>query len=100
MAAGGSCCLASVHWLLGVYEPDGRLAYSGKVGTGFNDESFATLTKKLSALVQKESPFYNPPRGAEARRAHWVKPVLVAEVSFTEWTSYRTLRHPSFQGLR
>src|SRR5262249_959243 len=45
-------------------------------------------------------PFYNPPRGAEARRAHWVKPKLVAEVEFTEWTEDGTLRHPSFQGLR
>ena len=86
--------------LLGVYEPDGRLAYAGKVGTGFNDATLASLSQSLAGLVQKESPFHNPPRGAEARRAHWVRPVLVAEVSFTEWTDDATLRHPSFQGLR
>jgi len=86
--------------LLGVYEPDGRLRYSGKVGTGFNDASLKDLTGKLEALQQKTSPFHNPPRGAEARRAHWVKPVLVAEIEFTEWTDDGTLRHPSFQGLR
>jgi len=86
--------------LLGVYEPDGRLSYSGKVGTGFNAASLADLYKKLKPLVQKEPPFHNPPRGAEARRAHWVKPALVAEVAFTEWTEDGTLRHPSFQGLR
>ncbi|MEP6655707.1 MAG: DNA ligase D [Betaproteobacteria bacterium] len=86
--------------LLGVYEPDGRLAYAGKVGTGFNDATLASLRQSLAGLLQKESPFHNPPRGAEARRAHWVRPDLVAEVSFTEWTTDGTLRHPSFQGLR
>ncbi len=86
--------------LLGVYEPDGRLSYSGKVGTGFTATSLASLRRALAPLEQKESPFHNPPRGAEARRAHWVKPELVAEVSFTEWTDDGTLRHPSFQGLR
>ena len=86
--------------LLGVYEPDGSLTYSGKVGTGFDDAALASLERSLKLLVQKESPFHNPPRGAEARRAHWVKPVLVAEVEFTEWTDDGTLRHPSFQGLR
>jgi bifunctional non-homologous end joining protein LigD len=86
--------------LLGVYEPDGRLAYSGKVGTGFSDASLAALSRSLSAIAQKESPFHNPPRGAEARRAHWVRPTLVAEVSFAEWTDDGTLRHPSFLGLR
>jgi bifunctional non-homologous end joining protein LigD len=86
--------------LLGVYEPDGKLAYSGKVGTGFSDASLAALSQSLVALGQKTSPFHNPPKGAEARRAHWVQPVLVAEVSFTEWTDDGTLRHPSFLGLR
>ena len=86
--------------LLGVYEPDGRLTYSGKVGTGFDAAALESLTRSLKPLLQKESPFHNPPRGAEARRAHWVKPVLVAEVEFTEWTADGTLRHPSFEGLR
>jgi len=86
--------------LLGVYEPDGRLAYSGKVGTGFNDASLAALSRSLSAIAQKESPFHNPPKGAEGRRAHWVRPILVAEVAFAEWTDDGTLRHPSFLGLR
>ncbi len=86
--------------MLGVYERDGKLAYAGKVGTGFNDESLATLGSALAKLVQKTSPFHNPPSGAEARRAHWVKPALVAQVAFTEWTTDGTLRHPSFVGLR
>src|SRR6185503_7812822 len=70
--------------LLGVYDDDG-LRYSGKVGTGFNDKMLVSLRKQLDALVQEEPPFSNPPRGAEARRAHWVKPDLVAEIAFTEW---------------
>ena len=86
--------------LLGVYEPDGKLRYSGKVGTGFDDATLASLRRTLEQLEQTESPFDNPPRGAEARGAHWVKPKLVAEVAFTEWTDDGTLRHPSFQGLR
>ncbi len=86
--------------LLGVYEPGGKLSYSGKVGTGFTAASLAQIRRALARLEQKEPPFHNPPPGAEARRAHWVKPVLVAEVSFTEWTDDGTLRHPSFQGLR
>ncbi len=86
--------------LLGVYGPDGRLTYSGKVGTGFTAASLATLHRTLVGLVQETPSFHNPPRGAEARRAHWVKPVLVADVAFTEWTADGTLRHPSFQGLR
>jgi len=86
--------------LLGVYEAKGRLRYCGKVGTGFNDATLKSLKKRLDGLVQKDPPFINPPKGAEARRAHWVKPALVAEVRFTEWTNDGTLRHPSFQGLR
>jgi bifunctional non-homologous end joining protein LigD len=86
--------------LLGVYEPGGKLRYSGKVGTGFNDRMLTELRKRLRPLERDDPPFYNPPRGAEGRRAHWVKPTLVGEVAFTEWTNEGTLRHPSFQGLR
>jgi bifunctional non-homologous end joining protein LigD len=86
--------------MLGVYETDGRLAYAGKVGTGFNEQSLASLHAALEKLVQKASPFHNPPTGAEARRAHFVTPVLVADVAFTEWTADGTLRHPKFLRLR
>jgi len=86
--------------LLGVYERDGTLRYSGKVGTGFNDRLLVSLRKQLDKLEQNTPPFANPPRGYEARGAHWVKPTLVGEVSFTEWTEDGTLRHPSFEGLR
>ncbi len=85
--------------LLGVY--DGKdLRYCGKVGTGFNEALLASLAKALQQRGVEKSPFVDPPTGAEGRRAHWVKPDLVCEVSFTEWTRDGTLRHPSFQGLR
>ena len=86
--------------LLGVYEPDGSLRYSGKVGTGFDKKTLNDLRKKVDAIRQENSPFSNPPPGAEGRRARWVAPKLVAEVAFTEWTDTGTLRHPAFQGLR
>ena len=85
--------------LLGVYDKDGRLEFAGKVGTGFTAKVLDDLYKKVAAREQRESPF------AQAKipgitRAHWVKPELVGEVAFTEWTSDGRLRHPSFQGLR
>ncbi len=85
--------------LLGVYAGK-DLRYCGKVGTGFNEALLDSLYRELRKRVVDQSPFVNPPTGAEGRRAHWVKPDLVGEVSFTEWTRDATLRHPSFQGLR
>ena len=85
--------------LLGIYE-SGRLRYAGKVGTGFDDKTLAKLRPILGKLEQEEAPFVNPPRGFEAKGAHWVKPQLVAEIAFTEWSDDGALRHPSFQGLR
>jgi bifunctional non-homologous end joining protein LigD len=86
--------------LLGVYEPGGKLRYSGRVGTGFNEATLKDLRRRLGKLEQDTAPFHNPPRGWDAKGAHWVKPELVGEVAFTEWTNEGTLRHPSFQGLR
>jgi bifunctional non-homologous end joining protein LigD len=85
--------------LLGIYE-GGKLRYAGKVGTGFDDKTLTKLRPILGKLEQKEAPFVNPPRGFEAKGAHWVKPQLVAEIAFTEWSNDGALRHPSFQGLR
>ena len=85
--------------LLGVYD-EGELKYSGKVGTGFDDQLLADLRRKLGRLERKTAPFVNPPRGFEAKGAHWVEPRLVAEVQFTEWSEAGALRHPSFIGLR
>ncbi len=85
--------------LVGVYE-DGRLLYSGRVGTGFTEESLRDLRRRLDPLERRTPAFANPPRGADARGCHWVEPRLVGEVAFAEWTRDGNLRQPSFQGLR
>lgn len=84
--------------LLGVYGKDGELHYAGNVGTGFNDKTLRDLADKLKHLKADESPFATSK--AIARKAHWVKPQLVAEVSFGEWTRGGSIRHSVFQGLR
>jgi bifunctional non-homologous end joining protein LigD len=84
--------------LLAGVQQDGRLVYAGKVGTGFTNKSLQELTKRLSALEQPTCPFASRPDGVG--RAHWVKPELVAEVAFAEWTDDGKMRHPSFKGLR
>jgi len=81
--------------LLGYWEND-RLRFAGKVGTGFNGATLERVGKELQRLEQPDPPF------AERRlpRAHWVKPELVAEIAFTEWTREGKLRHPRYLGLR
>ena len=86
--------------LLGVHDRDGRLVYAGRVGTGFTDATLAVLGKRLRKLGQGASPFSPEGPRPPARGAHWVKPVLVGEVAFTEWTRDGLLRHPAFEGLR
>ena len=93
--------------LLGIYAKTSRssvdsrareLAYAGSVGTGFDERELARLMKLLKPLETKESPFVERPRTNE--KPHWVRPVLVAQVKFTEWTSDGSLRHPVYLGLR
>jgi bifunctional non-homologous end joining protein LigD len=86
--------------LVGYYAPDGRLRFSGKVGTGFTQKAAQDLRLRLESLEQPGSPFDPKPPGALGRRAHWVRPELVGQVEFTEWTADGHLRHPAFQGLR
>jgi bifunctional non-homologous end joining protein LigD len=85
--------------LVGYYE-ERQLRYAGKVGTGFSDRLLKTLHRTLAGLELPTPPFVNPPRGHEAKGAHWVRPTLVAEIRFAEWTKEGILRQPSFQGLR
>jgi bifunctional non-homologous end joining protein LigD len=84
--------------LLGTYDKAGVLQYAGNVGTGFNEATLRELKAKLSALDTDVSPF--PPRAVAGRKHHWVKPKLIAEVSFAEWTSAGSIRHSVFLGLR
>ncbi|RYZ87342.1 MAG: hypothetical protein EOP04_11900, partial [Proteobacteria bacterium] len=82
--------------LLGYYE-DGRLVYSGKVGTGFNEASLKDMHTRLKKLEVKDSPFATKPK---ERNAHFVKPELVAQIKYSEWTETGSLRHPVFIALR
>jgi bifunctional non-homologous end joining protein LigD len=82
--------------LLGYYRGD-RLVYAGKVGSGFDEHMLERLRHQLDALDQKQSPFS---AGQPPRHAHWVRPELVAEVRFSQWTTAGRLRHPTFEGLR
>ncbi|MBO9354608.1 DNA ligase D [Bordetella petrii] len=84
--------------LLAVHGQDGKLRYAGKVGTGFDTQSLQSLARQLKALDVAASPLASTakvPRGA-----HWVKPQLIAEVSFAEWTASGHVRQGSFRGLR
>ena len=84
--------------LLGVYDDDGRLHYIGHTGAGFSDAELGRVWKKLQALKTKTCPFATTPKTNE--RPYWIKPRLVAEVKFTEWTADGKLRHPTYLGLR
>ncbi len=87
--------------LLGYYDRGKKLIYAGRVGTGFNEKTLADLHKKLTKLKQSQSPYSNlSGTTGQARDVSWVKPVLVAEIEFSNWTDDRHLRHPTFQGLR
>ncbi|HEX3108185.1 MAG TPA: non-homologous end-joining DNA ligase, partial [Thermoanaerobaculia bacterium] len=82
---------------LGYMGDDGTMHYAGKVGTGFSSKLRVELRDRLSKDEVPASPAKDAPR---IRDAHWVKPRLVAQVAFTEWTADNRLRHPSFLGLR
>lgn len=86
--------------LLVGYHEDGALVYAGKVGTGFTSTTLHTLGDRLETRARATSPFTRgePQRGGG--RVHWVKPDLVAQIGFAEWTRDGQLRHPRFLGLR
>ena len=108
--------------LLGVYENDGsrlkaqgseikaqgsglraqgaeaKLIYVGHTGTGFDERELQRVSKLLKARAIGRAPFANPIKSNET--AHWVRPDLVAQVRFTEWTDDGKLRHPVYLGLR
>ncbi|MDF2861836.1 MAG: ligD [Achromobacter mucicolens] len=83
--------------LLAVTEQDGSLRYAGKVGTGFDDASLVSLQKRLASIETEKKPVANAPAAGGVR---WVKPELIAEVSFGEWTGGGHIRHSVFRGLR
>jgi bifunctional non-homologous end joining protein LigD len=86
--------------MLGVPAGDGHLRYVGQVGTGFTDTMLQQLGAQLAPLVRPTSPFTGRLPTAVTAQAHWIEPVLVGEVAFSEWTTDGILRHPSWRGLR
>jgi len=83
--------------LLGTHDQAGKLRYAGRVGTGFDTNTLTGLKKQLSRLAVDKTPLFEKPRDAQG---NWVKPKLVAEVSFAEWTNDGKVRHAVFHGLR
>lgn len=94
--------------LVGVYE-NGKLQYTGKIGTGFTEKMQQDMMRQFKPLIQKASPFNTLPDVNKPSRfrpnppdakATWLKPKLVCEVSFREMTEDGVMRHPSFEGMR
>ncbi|HLO39768.1 MAG TPA: DNA ligase D [Phycisphaerales bacterium] len=86
--------------LLAAHDAQGRLIYTGQVGTGFSQATLRDVMRRLTPLKRDAHPLDVDPPRAEVRDATWVEPKLVCEVAFSEWTHDLRLRHPSFQGLR
>ncbi|MCA1656040.1 MAG: ATP-dependent DNA ligase, partial [Pseudonocardiaceae bacterium] len=79
------------------YHKDGALRYAGKVGTGYNHATLRELRARMDDMAQSDCPFAD--RVPEPT-AHWIRPELVVQVGFSEWTRDGRLRHPRFGGLR
>jgi ATP-dependent DNA ligase len=93
--------------LLGYYDPNGRLTYAGRVGTGINQAELERLWRRLQPLASPAMPLdVAPPRSTRfgspmvLSRVHWVRPELVAEVKFLTWTKDNLLRQVVYEGLR
>ncbi|MFZ0417667.1 MAG: non-homologous end-joining DNA ligase [Candidatus Sulfotelmatobacter sp.] len=90
--------------VLGLYDKQGRLIHVGQAGSGFNQESLAEISQLLKKRETKQKPFYGDVEAL--RRVTWVKPELVAEIEYAEWTEGASggtgpkLRAPVFLGLR
>jgi bifunctional non-homologous end joining protein LigD len=96
--------------LVGFYEGK-KLKFAGRVGTGFSEKLLHTLFTELNKIRVNKCPFYNLPAAgrsrwdqrltaAEMKRCPWVKPVMVCQIRFTEWTRDDRLRQPVFLGIR
>jgi ATP-dependent DNA ligase len=84
--------------LVGYYE-GGDLVFAGKIGTGFDTKLLLDLRTRLDALEVSQSPFTKAV-GLPRLRAHWVRPAIVVQVGFLEWTGNDKLRHPRLLGVR
>ena len=84
--------------LVGYFEAD-DFVFAGKVGTGFDTKLLLDLRAKLDRLEIEKPPFTRA-TGLPRLRAHWVRPQIVVQVAFTEWTVHDKLRHPHLLGIR
>ena len=84
--------------LVGYYEDD-DFVFAGKVGTGFDTKLLLDLRERLNALETRDSPF-SKGTGMPRVRQHWVRPEIVVQVAFLEWTGNGKLRHPRLLGVR
>ena len=84
--------------LVGYYDGD-DLAFAGKIGTGFDTKLLLDLRRRLDAIELSSSPFTKA-KGLPRLRAHWVRPEIVVQVAFIEWTVHGKLRHPRLLGVR
>lgn len=84
--------------LVGIYDKNKQLKYAGHVGGGFDQATLHAVFTRLKPLIQSKCPFKIKPKGNE--KVTWVKPQLLAEVSFAEWTQENIMRQPIFKGLR
>jgi ATP-dependent DNA ligase len=84
--------------LVGYYE-DQDFVFAGKIGTGFDTKLLLNLRKRLDAIELPKSPFTRA-KGLPRLRAHWVRPEIVVQVAFIEWTVHGKLRHPRLLGVR
>jgi bifunctional non-homologous end joining protein LigD len=93
--------------LLAYYDPDGRLVYAGRVGTGIDNAELLRVWRHLQPLATPEAPLDVPPPRASRfgspltlSRVHWARPELVAEVKYLSWTEDNLLRQVVYEGLR
>ena len=93
--------------LLAYYDPDGRLVYAGRVGTGIDHAELGRLRRRLQPLAMSGMPLNIPPPRTSRfgtplvlSRVHWVRPELVAEVKYLSWTDDNLLRQVVYEGLR
>jgi bifunctional non-homologous end joining protein LigD len=84
--------------LVGYYD-NGDLVYAGKLGTGFDTKLLLELRVRLDALEIPQPPFTKG-TGLPRLRAHWVRPAVVVQAGFIEWTKFGKMRHPRFLGVR
>jgi bifunctional non-homologous end joining protein LigD len=85
--------------LVGVYKGK-KLQYSGRVGTGFKERELQRLLGRFRELASDECPFDPPPPPPTRKIAHWLRPEMVVEVQFAEWTGDNILRQPAYMGER